>query len=189
MMAHNAYLTAFSTAKGSYSTLAGAYNTALAQVATNAAIDATTKFFNPPKAVDVPVRPQVPLAPMAYAGNFMQVLATQTAGTALAANEVNVSTIVGGWGAGTAGLLNGVLNMEKSFGTFGADLAGTNMIAQAGSFSAVAASMNTNRGAGTPNTNCADALNCASIAADATVNPSYLVVSIIPTAFGAAAWA
>jgi len=126
---------------------------------------------------------------MAYAGNFMQLLASQTTSTALAANEVNISTIVGGWGVGTAGLLTGVLNMEKSFGTFGADIAGTGMVAQGGSFSSVPAAMNTNRGAGTPNTNCANALNCANIAADASVNPSYLVVSIIPVAYGAAAWA
>lgn len=125
MAAHNAYLSAFSTASGTYTPLATTYNTALAQVATNNALDATTKFFSPPAAVDVPTRPQVPVAPLAYTGLSMQTLAGITASTALAAGEVNCDTMIGGWGAGTAGLLTGVLNMEHSFGAFGADVSGT----------------------------------------------------------------
>lgn len=125
MAAHSAYLSAFSTASGTYTPLATNYNTALAQVATNNALDATTKFFSPPKAVDVPVRPQAPVAPLAYAGQSMQTLAGVTAGTALASGEANIDTMVGGWGVGTAGLLTGVLNMEHSFGALGADVSGT----------------------------------------------------------------
>jgi len=185
--AHTAYMTRFNTDNSAYSPLATTYNSALAQVATNAALDATTKFFSPPKAVDVPVRPQVPVAPLAYAGNFMQTLAAHKLGTALAAGEVNASTSLGGWGSCTGGLLTGVLNMEHSFGALGADIAGTGMIAQGGSFSATMGSMNTDNSS--TQGNCANALNCDSVTANATVAPSYLIVSIIPTAYGAAAWA
>lgn len=93
-------------------------------------------LFNPAKKTTVPLRPDKPTQPGAYAGRYQQPwvtgwsLASSNTRAKMAAQEFQVSGAHGGWGGFTMGLLRGIVaasTVQKSFGVFGwsTDGAGT----------------------------------------------------------------